>query len=98
MPNYIFSRISGESRYTEKKTAQMAPAGPRQLHRPGNSVSPAENQLAYGFKIKHTHTIQALGGGGARFWREQNPGSHGSPEPGGSEAMGQHGHMCCQRI
>lgn len=27
----------------------------------GNSVSPAENQLPYGFKIKHTHTIKAWG-------------------------------------
>lgn len=30
----------------------------------GNSVSPTENQLPYGFKIKHTHTIKAWGSGG----------------------------------
>lgn len=30
----------------------------------GNSVSPTENQLPYGFKIKHTHTIKAWGRGG----------------------------------
>ena len=60
----------------------------------GNSVSPAENQLAYGFKIKHTHTIQALGGRRGTVLERQNPGSHRSPEPGGSEAMRQLGHMC----
>ncbi|EAW61499.1 slit homolog 3 (Drosophila), isoform CRA_a [Homo sapiens] len=42
----------------------------------GNSVSPAENQLPYGFKIKHTHThthtIKAWGGGdGCRGDRTQ---------------------------
>lgn len=30
----------------------------------GNSVSPTESQLPYGFKIKHTHTIKAWGRGG----------------------------------
>lgn len=40
----------------------------------GNSVSPAENQLSYGFKIKHTHTIKAWreGGENARFQERQN--------------------------
>lgn len=36
----------------------------------GNSVSPAENQLPYGFKIKHTHTVKSWGGeGGGRGMR-----------------------------
>ena len=54
----------------------------------GNSVSPAENQLPYGFKIKHTHThtIKAWGGagGGAQFQERQNPGGSLSPGSGGS--------------
>lgn len=40
LPNYIFSRIS-ESVDTEKKTAQMPPAGPRQLHRPRAGSRPS---------------------------------------------------------
>ena len=33
----------------------------------GNSVSPAENQLAYGFKIKHTHNTSTGGEEGHGF-------------------------------
>lgn len=61
-----------------------------------NSVSPAENQLPYGFKIKHTHTYthNKSMGRGRRLQGRQNPGISASPRAKQKVGLGRPLHMC----
>lgn len=62
----------------------------------GNSVSPTESQLPYGFKIKHTHTIKAWGMDG-QLGRNRTQTQLLFLDGAGWREAGQPSHMCTGR-